>query len=100
LKPSPTICTAAQNTAANGGTATPADDIVVQMFGFDYPLYAATPQRVNQTIPEKPPIANGTNGQADITISRAEEQDAGGTTQVPLIARSPVRAFLTRRVQR
>jgi hypothetical protein len=100
LKPSPTICTAAQNTAANGGTATPADDIVVQMFGFDYPIYAATPQNVNQTIPETPKITNGTTGQADITISRAEEEDAGGTTQTPLILHSRVRAFASNRILR
>jgi hypothetical protein len=83
LQPSPTICTAAQNTAANSGTATNADDIVVQMFGFDYPIYQAALGLTQATTPQNPPIA-GASGQADITISQAVEQDNGGTSQTPL----------------
>lgn len=76
--PSPSLCTAAQNTAANGGTATAADDFVVQMFGFDYPIYQAALGLTQKSTPEDPAIT-GPNGQADITISVPMEQDAGGS---------------------
>jgi len=77
IEPSPTLCTAAQNTAANGGTATPADDYVVQMIGFDYPAFEAAHSLIEQTTAQNPTIANA-GGQADITISIPAEQDAGG----------------------
>lgn len=83
IQPSPSICTAAQNTAANGGTATGADDVVVQMFGFDYPIYQAVLGLTQSSTPQNPPIA-GASGQADITISRASEQDNNGSTATPL----------------
>jgi hypothetical protein len=78
VQPGPTLCTAAQNTAANGGTATPADDFVVQMIGFDYPIYQAALGLTQQSTPQNPQIAN-TSGQADVTISVPMEQDAGGS---------------------
>jgi hypothetical protein len=37
----PSVCTAAQNTATNGA-ATPADTIAIQVIGFDYDLYHAS----------------------------------------------------------
>lgn len=87
LQPSPSICSAAQNTAANGGTATNGDDIVVQMIGFDYPIYQAALGLTQSTTPQNPTIANA-SGQADITISRAIEQDNGATgAPAPLLRR-------------
>jgi len=82
LQPGPSLCTAAQNTAANG-TPTPADDIVVQVIGFDYPIYQAALGLTQPSTPENPQIANA-SGQANLTLSIPEEQDALGTTQVPL----------------
>jgi hypothetical protein len=38
----PTVCTAAQNTAVNGGTATSDDQIAIQLIAFDYDLYGAS----------------------------------------------------------
>ncbi len=77
IVPSPSLCTAAQNTAANGGTATPADDFVVQMIGFDYPIYQAALGLTQKVTPQNPSIV-GANGQADITIAVPMEQDARG----------------------
>jgi hypothetical protein len=65
ITPSPSICTAAQNTAAAGGTATPADTYTVQAIGADYPLYESLyPNSKSET-----PTIVGASGQADITIS-------------------------------
>jgi hypothetical protein len=77
IQPSPTLCTAAQNTTANGGAATPADDYVVQTIGFDYPIYAAAHSLIETTTTQTPTITNA-SGQADITLSVPQEQDAGG----------------------
>ncbi len=64
ITPSPSICTAKQNTAA-AGTATPGDAYSVQAIGADYPLYESLfPNNASQT-----PTIVGANGQADITIS-------------------------------
>ncbi|MDH2910591.1 MAG: hypothetical protein HKL92_03340 [Candidatus Eremiobacteraeota bacterium] len=64
LKPSPSICTAAQNTAAVGA-ATPGDGYTVQLVGTDYDMYGATyPISTSAS-----PTLTGANGQADITIS-------------------------------
>ena len=64
LTPSPSLCSAAANTTANG-SPTPADSYVVQYFAMDYPLYEASkPSNLQQA----PSLAGG-NGQADITIS-------------------------------
>jgi hypothetical protein len=65
ITPSPSICTAAQNTAAAGGTATPADSYTVQAIGADYPLYESL-YPINKT---QAPTIVGASGQADITIS-------------------------------
>jgi len=64
ITPSPSICTAAQNTAA-AGAATPGDNYTVQAIGADYPLYESLyPVNTSQA-----PTLAGANGQADITIS-------------------------------
>jgi hypothetical protein len=64
ITPSPSICTAAQNTAANGA-ATPADAYTVQAIGADYPLYESLyPNSKSET-----PTIAGAGGQSDITIS-------------------------------
>jgi hypothetical protein len=66
ITPSPSICTAAQNTAAAGAT-TAADVYTIQVIGADYPLYESLyPISALQT-----PALTGANGQADITISAA-----------------------------
>ena len=96
VQPSPSLCTAAQNTSANGGAATPADDYVVQMIGFDYPIFQAAHGLTEASTPQNPQIANAT-GQADITISVPMEQDAGGTP-VPAIRRAVGNSRLRHRV--
>lgn len=69
-QPSPSICTAAQNSTALGA-GTPGDTFSLQMIGFDYPIYEASyPNSLgNQT-----PVIAGANGQADITISAPATQ--------------------------
>jgi hypothetical protein len=81
LQPSPSICTAAQNTAA--GTGTVGDNITVQIIGFDYPAYEAAVGLIGQTVPQTPTIV-GSNGQADITVSIPEEEDYPLYTQQAL----------------
>ncbi|HLI96769.1 MAG TPA: hypothetical protein VKT72_11880 [Candidatus Baltobacteraceae bacterium] len=90
LQPSPSICTAAQNTTALG-SATNGDDVVVQMIGFDYPVYQAALGLTQKATPQNPTIANA-SGQADVTISRAAEQDNGATgAPSPLLRRHAAR---------
>ena len=98
IKGSPSVCTAAQNTAS-AGTTTNGDDIVVQMIGFDYPIYAAAHGLIEATTPQNPRIANGA-GQANVTISQAMEQDNGSTQQTPLIVRQRPHASFARRTLR
>jgi hypothetical protein len=62
----PTICTAAQNTAVNGGTATPGDSYTVQLIGADYPIFASN---VLFTLTTPNPTITGSAGSDDITIS-------------------------------
>ena len=76
IQPSPSICTAGQNNAAG-------DDVVVQMIGFDYPVYQAALGLTQSSTPQNPTIT-GASGQADITISQAVEQDNNGSTTTPL----------------
>ena len=64
-KHNPTICTAAQNTAANGATVG-GDQYTVQLIGADYPIYASN-YLFNLGV-QSPPIA-GSRGSDDITIS-------------------------------
>lgn len=78
----PSICTAAQNTAysvANvsgfAGQAGP-DQFTVQVIGFDYPAYAASPI---DELGNPSPALTGASGQADITISSAAAFPAGAT---------------------
>jgi len=63
----PSICTAAQNTAV-AGTPTPGDTFVVQTIGFDYPAYTAD---YPMSLGNPAPAIAGSNGQADISISPA-----------------------------
>jgi hypothetical protein len=64
ITPSPSICTAAQNTTALEKTDV-GDSYTVQAIGADYPLYESLyPNNKSQT-----PAIVGANGQADITIS-------------------------------
>jgi hypothetical protein len=96
VTPSPTICTAAQNQAAVGVNA--GDNIVVQMIGFDYPIYQAALSLTQPGTPQTPPITGG-SGQADITVSVQQEEDAPGYGQTPLSARraSMARSLFTAR---
>jgi hypothetical protein len=86
------VCTAAQNTAANGGTATAGDMVQVQVIGFDYDAFGINP--LNSQGNPSPAIA-AANASADITVSAAACQyDSGGGTQasctgsLPLIRRA------------
>jgi hypothetical protein len=72
LTPSPSICTAAQNTQS--GVSNAGDNFTVQIIGFDYPLYSAALSLTQSKPPQAPPIA-GPNGQSDVTISLPVEQD-------------------------
>ncbi len=65
LTPSPSICTVAQNTAANGGTASPGDNYEVYVVGTDYDMYGATFPITNA----QAPTITGAAGQSDITVS-------------------------------
>ena len=61
----PSICTSAQNTTQNSGNTTLGDAFTVQLIGFDYPVYEASP-----TISQSPnPAIVGSAGQSDVTIS-------------------------------
>ncbi len=81
IAPSPSICTASQNNSSGSGNA--ADNVVIQMIGFDYPIYQAALGLTQSSTPQNPAIAGG-SGQADITISQALEQDNNGSTTTPL----------------
>ena len=90
LQPSPSICTAAQNQAAgtpdqNGDFV--ADNITVQIIGFDYPDFEAAHSLLGNSVPQTPSIVGGA-GQSDITVSVPEEEDAPSYTPVGI---SPVR---------
>jgi hypothetical protein len=98
IKPSPSVCTAAQNTAS-AGTTTKGDDIVVQMIGFDYPIFAAAHSLIEATTPQNPHITNGA-GQANITISQFMEQDNGSARQAPLLVRHRPHVTFARRTLR
>jgi hypothetical protein len=82
LNPSPSVCTAKQN-ASVVGKGTKADDIVLQMIGFNYPVYAAAHGLIEATTPQNPPIT-GPAGQADASVSLPMEQDNGSTSQSPV----------------
>ncbi len=80
--PSPTLCTAAQNTAALGA-ATPGDAYSIQVVATDYPAYEA-----NSIFGVQKPTIVGAAGQADITISIPEIEAAYGsaTAYMPLLS--------------
>jgi hypothetical protein len=78
----PSICTAAQNTAYSTanvsgftGQAGP-DQFTVQVVGFDYPAYAASPI---DELGNPAPALTGSTGQSDITISSAAAFPAGAS---------------------
>jgi hypothetical protein len=83
--PGPTLCTAAENTAALGA-ATPGDAYSVQIIGFDYPAYEASPIFGGET-----PTIVGAAGQADITIGipLLDSGYGGGVVTVLHSARKP-----------
>lgn len=66
----PSFCSPAQNTAFDGGAATPGDQFLVQTVGFDYPLYENSYTTASSNVNPAPAFA-GANGQADVTISSA-----------------------------
>ena len=84
----PSICTAAQNTASNMGTASPADQITLQLIGFDYPAFAASYPNSNGN---PAPTLAGPSGQADITISSQGAATQSATGAAIRIDRSQIR---------
>ena len=80
----PSICTAAQNTTTNGA-ATDADEISIQVIGFDYNAYGAQyTASVAATLTNASPSILSAGGSADMTISPAVCQQAAGACVVPL----------------
>jgi hypothetical protein len=87
----PSLCTPAQNTAyslANSSNFTgqsDGDQFTIQLLGFDYPAYAASPIR---ELGNPSPVLTGPNGQSDITISSAVtfSQPAGTSGSQHLLA--------------
>jgi len=85
----PSLCTPAQNTAyslANGtgfSGQSDGDQFTVQVIGFDYPAYAASPI---DELGNPAPVLTGPNGQSDVTISTAPvfSQAAGTSGPQPL----------------
>jgi hypothetical protein len=90
----PSVCTAAQNTAANGGVATPADQISIQVVAFDYDLFHAS---YPASLGVANPVITGTHASDNITISPAICQAgvASCTAALPLLSRRT--AYLQRR---
>jgi hypothetical protein len=77
---SPTLCTVAQNVAANpsGGSTVAGDTFTVQVIGFDYPWFEASPPNRAPA-----PAIVGTGGQSDISISpQFTCAQAGGSTPI------------------
>ncbi len=70
----PSVCTAAQNTTANGAP-TDADQIAIQVIGFDYPFFQLS---YPSSSGNPTPTILGANGEDDITISSAVCQQAAG----------------------
>jgi hypothetical protein len=65
----PSLCTSAQNSAAQSpAAATDGDVVYAQVIGFDYPMYEAS---YPASKGNARPTIKGANGQADITISAA-----------------------------
>lgn len=102
LVPSPSICTRAQNNAANTPSfpvADQGDTISVQAIGVDYPLYEAVAslEKPLGSVPQTPQIG-GSKGQSDITISAPiAESDPGGYVPTPLSGhRRPAQAHAYR----
>ncbi len=85
----PTICTAAQNTAANGGSASAVDVVGAWSIGFDYPAYESSYPNSNGN---PAPAITGASGQSDITISSVALYPAGSS--IPAFRR---RSFSGRR---
>ena len=88
----PTICSAAQNTATNSA-ATPGDDVVVQEVGFDYPAYemsyTGVPGTGSAGTPN-PPYVGGQKSD-DLSISPAVcTYDSGGGVMASCTASLPL----------
>ena len=78
--PAGSICTAAQNTTANGG-ASDGDAFTVQGIGFDYPAFEASyPNSLGKPAPTLTGSSRGT--QSDITISAAAVYNVPAATAV------------------
>jgi hypothetical protein len=87
------ICTAAANTTANGGTATSGDQFFIDSIGFDYPWYEASyPQNFSPS-----PAILGANGEDDITISSlvgyVEEAPAQALRKIPMTRAARARSL-------
>jgi hypothetical protein len=68
--PAGSLCTAAQNTTANAGTATDGDAFTVQAIGFDYGAFEASyPNSLGASAPSL--AGAGGSHQADVTVSSA-----------------------------
>ncbi len=78
----PSICTAAQNTAANGGTTTTGDQVLIQVFAFDYPAYEANP--ANSSGNPSPTIV-GSAGSDDLSLSAPTCLASDGTACNPIV---------------
>lgn len=93
----PTICTATQNTTANKGTATTADQVVVQVLAFDYPWYEA---QYPATLHNPSPTILGANKSDDIAISAAacSTTDASACDALPLIKKRQLTAAYAKRM--
>jgi hypothetical protein len=87
----PTICTAAENTAANGGTATDGDSYEVFLIGADYPIYASNVLFTLNT--QLPTLTASPGASTDITISAL-----GGSSD--LLATARARAHHSRAIIR
>ncbi len=89
---SSTLCSAAQNTTADGA-ATPGDDIVIQEIAFDYPAYEMSYTGVSGTgsagVPNPPYVGKG--GSDDLSISPATcTFDSGGGVMASCSASLPL----------
>jgi hypothetical protein len=82
----PSICNAAQNTTANAGAATPADQVIIQVVAFDYDLYHAS---YPASLGVANPVITGTHASDNITISPAICQAGGAScaAALPLLSR-------------
>jgi hypothetical protein len=62
----PSLCTAAQNTTANGSTATTGDQYIIQVVAFDYPAFESS---YPSSLKNPAPTITGSAGTDDLAIS-------------------------------